>query len=262
MSCAFKKMSDDGEMRDNDVLQQEFIDLLKASDGELSDMTISQHFGQRYEGLVPIINNMSSQKRLTLMFDADNILHYKLQNEEKVEKMKKLGADEARVYEVCEKAGNKGIWTRDIKREANVSQHTLKKAIKVLESRRLIKSVRSVASKSKKLYMLYDMKPAKEITGGPWYADQEFDFEFVRAIREFLEKEIRTMKMATSTYLFNALNERNGILVELQLNELEAVLQTMLCDGVLEVVHPATQRILYLEADAGENCEWYHSTYP
>ena len=27
--------------------------------------------------------------------------------------------------------------------------------------------------------MLFDVEPAKEITGGPWYTDQEFDHEFV-----------------------------------------------------------------------------------
>ena len=60
---------------------------------------------------------------------------------------------------------NRGVWTRDIKLSTNIPQHTLTKTLKILEQRNLIKSVRSVVSKSKKLYMLYDVVPAKEITG-------------------------------------------------------------------------------------------------
>ena len=59
----------------------------------------------------------------------------------------------------------RGVWTRDIKLGTNIPQHTLTKTLKILEQRNLIKSVRSVVSKSKKLYMLYDVVPAKEITG-------------------------------------------------------------------------------------------------
>jgi RNA polymerase Rpc34 subunit len=66
----------------------------------------------------------------------------------------------------------RGVWTRDIKLSTNIPQHTLTKTLKILEQRNLIKSVRSVVSKSKKLYMLYDIVPAKEITG-------DFIFEFI-----------------------------------------------------------------------------------
>ena len=46
----------------------------------------------------------------------------------------------------------RGVWTRDIKLSTNIPQHTLTKTLKILEQRNLIKSVRSVVSKSKKLY--------------------------------------------------------------------------------------------------------------
>lgn len=50
--------------------------------------------------------------------------------------------------------------------------------------------MRSVASKSKKLYIAYDVIPAKEITGGPWYSDQEFDYEFVQELGNCIVKII------------------------------------------------------------------------
>jgi DNA-directed RNA polymerase III subunit RPC6 len=90
----------------------------------------------------------------------------------------------------------RGIWTRDIKIATNIPQHSLTKTLKILEQRSLIKSVRSVVSKSKKLYMLYDIVPAKEITGGPWYSDQEFDHEFVEELGNFIVQVVKNVGMA------------------------------------------------------------------
>lgn len=84
--------------------------------------------------------------------------------------------------------GCRGIWTRDIKLSTNINQQILTKILKQLEQRCLLKTVRSVTSKSKKLYMIYDMVPAKELTGGPWYTEQEFDNEFVVALCDFIVK--------------------------------------------------------------------------
>jgi DNA-directed RNA polymerase III subunit RPC6 len=133
--------------------------------------------------------------------------------------------------------GGSGIWTRDIKIATNIPQHSLTKSLKILEQRCLIKSVRSVTSKSKKLYMLYELTPTKEITGGPWYTDQEFDHEFVDELGNFI---VRQVSLAGMLDLQNV-NDRvriSGITkIELSLEELELVVQTLIYDGRLEVVH-------------------------
>lgn len=76
-----------------------------------------------------------------------------------------------------------------MKTATNIPQHTLTKTLKILEQRNLVKFVRAVTSKSKKLYMLYDMVPAKDITGGPWYTDQViyyYSFYFLYFIFYFM----------------------------------------------------------------------------
>ena len=89
----------------------------------------------------------------------------------------------------------RGIWTRDIKQSTNISQQILTKILKQLEQRSLLKTVRSVTSKSKKLYMVYDVTPAKELTGGPWYTDQEFDSEFVDSLSSFVIQCVKDNQM-------------------------------------------------------------------
>ncbi len=44
--------------------------------------------------------------------------------------------------------------------------------------------------------MLYDVIPAKEITGGPWYSDQEFDHEFVGELGNFIVQVVKNIGMA------------------------------------------------------------------
>ena len=95
------------------------------------------------------------------------------------------------VLQVVERTENAGIWLRDIKSATSMQQQTLNKALKVLESRKLVKTVRSVQQKTKKLYMAYDLAPTREVSGGPWYTDHEFDHEFVNEIARLVENQIR-----------------------------------------------------------------------
>jgi DNA-directed RNA polymerase III subunit RPC6 len=55
----------------------------------------------------------------------------------------------------------------------------------------LIKLIKAVTAKAKKLYVIYDLQPAKEITGGPWYTELEFDHEFVSELRTFVMMCVR-----------------------------------------------------------------------
>ncbi len=114
----------------------------------------------------------------------------------------------------------RGIWTRDIKMATNIPQQTLTKSLKILEQRSLVKSVRSVVSKSKKLYMLYDVMPAKEITGGPWYSDQEFDHEFVNELGSFVVQMVKGQGML----------DLGGISEKIRISGISKV---VLCDSIV-----------------------------
>ena len=53
--------------------------------------------------------------------------------------------EERVVFGLIEEAGNKGIWTKDIRKKSSLSKATLKKVLKALEEKNLIKSVSSVS---------------------------------------------------------------------------------------------------------------------
>ncbi len=61
-----------------------------------------------------------------------------------------------------------GIWTKDLRNKTNLQQPAVSKILKNLEGRALVRSVKGVANPTRKMYMLADLEPARELTGGAW----------------------------------------------------------------------------------------------
>ena len=55
------------------------------------------------------------------------------------------------MYQIIEDAGSKGIWMREIRGRSNIAQSELTRCLRTLESRKLIKSVRSVQAARRKV---------------------------------------------------------------------------------------------------------------
>jgi DNA-directed RNA polymerase III subunit RPC6 len=45
--------------------------------------------------------------------------------------------------------------------------------------------------------MLYEIEPSREITGGAWYTEQEFDAEFIGVLREAVKKFVEQREKVT-----------------------------------------------------------------
>ena len=228
-------MGDEG-----DEVKASFIELLR-SDAQkggtgVSNGTLQANFpGAKYASLLPVINDMLKENRLELFKEeGKQELTYKLRDEEQAEKLNELTNEQLLVLQVVERAENAGVWLRDIKNATSMQQQTLNKALKVLESRKLVKTVKSVQQKTKKLYMAYGLTPTREVSGGPWYTDQEFDHEFVEAIKKFIVKFVNEMQMVTMDEIHGALAKAGISTVPLALSDVDLVVATLLCDSRLE----------------------------
>lgn len=94
-----------------------------------------------------------------------------------------LDEDSHKIYDLIDKSGNKGIWRRDLKKAGgSMSEKRINAVLKELESRNLIKSISSIHEKKLKLYLLYDVIPSEEITGGVWYLEGTFNTTFVEQL--------------------------------------------------------------------------------
>ncbi|GFX47896.1 DNA-directed RNA polymerase III subunit RPC6 [Trichonephila clavipes] len=133
--------------------------------------------------LVEVINKLTASDKIQI-FHKGKQLVYMLKNPDSAKHCKGADIEEKLIYQHIEKAGNKGIWVRDLRFASNIPQTQVNKILKTLESKKLIKSVTSVAASKKKVYMLYNIEPDRSVTGGTWYSDQEFESEFVDVLNQ------------------------------------------------------------------------------
>lgn len=196
----------------------------------------SKNDEQKY--LVDAINELSRESRLHMSKSGmDNQLFYTLVADEVAQKYQGLDVSDRLVLQVIEKAGNKGIWTKEIRIQTNIHPQPLNKIFKHLEQRRLIKPVKSVTAKAKKLYMLYELSPSKEITGGVWYSGLEFDHEFISELRTFViqcVKKLNDGKGVTLGEIKGKMKQIEVSKVELSLEEIQQLLQTLVYDHLIE----------------------------
>ncbi|SCU90916.1 LAME_0E10506g1_1 [Lachancea meyersii CBS 8951] len=121
-------------------------------------------------------------KNLLKLIKQNNELKFQAVDFAEAQKKAAMTADEALVYSYIEASGREGIWTKTIKARTNLHTHVVLKCLKSLESQRYVKSVKSVKFPTRKIYMLYNLQPSIEVTGGPWFTDSELDVEFINSL--------------------------------------------------------------------------------
>lgn len=146
------------------------------------------------------------------LFKQGGSLFYRLKDPSKAV-IKGANNEEKIVYTVIKEAGNTGIWIRDIRNKSNLTQTQLNKILKSLETNKYIKAVKSVAAGKKKVYMLYDLKPNRSVTGGAWYQDQGFDKEFVDILTQFCCTYLNKMAAEAKSYKYGPITVRNKAFV-------------------------------------------------
>jgi len=217
------------------------------------------------EQRVSIINKLIAQGLLDL-FNSSSGLVYKVKESGGASTDRLKGADneEKIVYGIIEEAGNKGIWIRDIRFKSNLIMTTLGKILKQLEGKKMIKAVKSVSASKKKVYMLYNLEPDRSLTGGAWYCDQDFEAEFVdvlnqqcyRYLQQRKEKTgpvavksgplvAQTMAYATATDVWKFITELGISKVQLSVDDIKTILDTLLYDGKVDRILNVNGEYLY-----------------
>jgi DNA-directed RNA polymerase III subunit RPC6 len=64
------------------------------------------------------------------------------------------------------------------------------RSIKSLEGRGFIKSIKSVRYPARIYYMLSNLTPSEDVTGGPWFTDGELDTDFVEVLCTQIERYV------------------------------------------------------------------------
>ncbi|GIY07554.1 DNA-directed RNA polymerase III subunit RPC6 [Caerostris extrusa] len=132
--------------------------------------------------LVQIINKLSTNGKIDLLKKGKQLVYALKSDASRKTLTAGSGAEEHCILDAVKRAGNNGISPKELKFALNIPQPQITKILKNLESQRIVKAVTS--SSKKKVFMLYNLEPSQEITGGTFYSGQEFETEFVDVIGE------------------------------------------------------------------------------
>ncbi|GAA5856871.1 hypothetical protein JCM9279_007025 [Rhodotorula babjevae] len=239
---------------------------LAAPKGEISQHDLLASCGLSInQSVMDAINSLLRKNLLQMLKTDSGAILFRFLGKEEAKAMGSMDADEKLVLDQIKEAADLGIWSRTLTTKTGLPSGTVTKALKALESRKQVKTVKSVKNPTRKIYMLAGIQPSVELTGGPWFTDNELDTELVDMLKRVVHKyltdksiprsiaiadpsssdpvKFRPIYPATATpYLptvsdvLRNINELEVISVQLKQEHVEALLDLMVYDGQVEKI--------------------------
>jgi len=197
-----------------------------------------------------------NQGRLSLTQVGQGQLMYSAVDPQTAAKFRGLEREHMLVYQQIEKAGDKGAWSKFIKDQTNLQQHTITKVTKELIRRQLIKEVKSVQHRGRKVFMLWDIEPDKAVSGGTWYQDGEFAASWIESLRDrclqFLENNNGRVVSLQDVHAF--IQQQPGPSTPTQ-EDVAAIMRTLQLDEVVYSMQSSNGQMVYAQRQRGANGE-------
>lgn len=197
------------------ILQSELVSALKAK-------------GVAGEVLEGAINCLLTSGKIQVLPGANGQMTFQLVAEAERSKLAGLSPQDLAIYDIIKQTSSKGAWSKDLRFKTNMQMLQIGKILKVLQSRKLVKQVKSPTQRGKKLFMLYELEPAKDI----WYqSDQTFDSVFVNSLREMCRTFFMRKGYASAEDILGAVRNSGVFKIELRLEDIHQIIDTLVYDG-------------------------------
>jgi len=234
-------------------LEEVFLEFCRADREGVGEKDFRERYPEHStEDVVRVINQLTAKGMIELLKRGAHLV-CKAVASDVVEMAASLEGDEKIVYQCIKAADDKGIWTKDLKSRTNLHQTVITKVLKSLENRRIIKAVRSVKNSTRKVYMLASLEPSAELTGGPWFSENELDVEFIEELCRVCLRYVSTKSVSprpghilppgSSSAGFASLDQVHRFLrdskvssAELGTEDVAMLLERLVFDGQLETV--------------------------
>ncbi|KAJ1301011.1 hypothetical protein OPQ81_003434 [Rhizoctonia solani] len=230
----------------------------QAEDGMLRQKELEKAITIKGADMASAVNGLLKKSLLKIMKDSKGVLSYKAVEKADAKIVGMMDADESIVYKKIQEAKNEGIWTKHLK-STELHQSVITRALKSLEKKGLVKSIKSVKHPTRKIYILANLQPSIEVSGGPWYNNSEFETEFVQtlcnACLNFIQKQSypilksksklssralfptsQSSRYPTAAAVLNFLKQSNITDTPLEISHVESLLQVLIYDGLVEAL--------------------------
>ncbi|ORM39542.1 DNA-directed RNA polymerase III subunit RPC6 [Babesia sp. Xinjiang] len=181
--------------------------------------------------------------------DAEGRKYVRLRDAVSRQQVARLQDVEYAVFCAIETAGDRGIWTADIKKLCEITGNQLTRSLRVLvEQHGLVKQVTNVHQKNRKLYMLFNVKPARELTGGSFYFNGEFNEILVEHIQEQVGGFLAKYQGSSLTQITNFLKTSDKISGEVVEEDVLSIIKTLMLEEKVYSAPTATGNTIYIWA--------------
>eukprot|EP01083_Nonionella_stella_P077245 210822_1 len=192
--------------------------------------------GANQEVQLQMINLILKKGSVELLKDSQNKAMYRIIRQDIASKLKVCSQEERLVYNLIKETGNKGMWSRTIRMKSNIGgSNQITKILKNLMKRKLIKNVQTIAARNRKMYMLFDLDPARDVTGGAYYNGSDFDEKLVQNVYDSCQNYISSSQDPVSLReMIEYLNESRISSVPLSQVDVHLMLGTLEADSKIE----------------------------
>ncbi|KAG6333107.1 hypothetical protein ID866_5982 [Astraeus odoratus] len=128
------------------------------------------------------INFLLGTGMFKVMASSGGVSAFRAVAKKEMDIKKDMSPEESMVLSHIQTSGNEGIWTKHLKAKTELHQTVIDRCLKSLVQKQLVKSIKAVRHPTRKIYMLAHLEPSVELTGGPWYTDNELDTEFIKLL--------------------------------------------------------------------------------
>lgn len=251
-----------------DECTTQLVALAKSKPSGISNDDIKAHLSSVPPAVrVLAVNKLIQQEMLDILKRGEALIYRLKDPAKKSSAPSDMDNEERIIYNIVEEGANTGIWIRDIRVKSNLIMTQLNKILKNLETRKLIKAVKSVNASKKKVYMLYNLEPDRSVTGGAWYQDSDFEAEFVDVLnqqcfrylqmrREAAKKlkegpyAVQMKTLCTVADVHKFISELGISKIKLDEEDLETILKTVVYDGKAQRVLQVDGSYLYKAVDS------------
>ncbi|ORY89829.1 RNA polymerase Rpc34 subunit-domain-containing protein [Leucosporidium creatinivorum] len=202
------------------------------------------------------MNSLLRKNLAQMLKNSNGDIVFRFVGKDEAKAMGSMDSEEKLVFDQIKAAGNMGIWTKSLTTNTGLPRTTITKVLKTLEGRKTVKTVKSVKAPTRKIYMLANLTPSVELTGGPWFTDNELDTEFVDLLKKCAYKYLemksvpktksdkRRIYPVSATRYLPTVNDilayidslEVAISVELQDVHVQSLLELMVYDGTVEKI--------------------------
>ncbi|KAF2663196.1 hypothetical protein BT63DRAFT_430628 [Microthyrium microscopicum] len=136
--------------------------------------------------LMELCNQLLQTQQFRPYKTWNSTVRYRIRSKQDALKLAQLTPDSHLVYQHIEQAGQIGVWKKTLQSKTNMHENTITKTLKDLNSKKLIKEFKTSKNAAKRMYILYNLEPNEESTGGTFYTEGELDDGLVLEVGKFI----------------------------------------------------------------------------